>query len=170
MTCDDAFDALTDPLRSEDADLKQHLTGCPRCRQMQDVLQPALALFGSPTEELPFDTGPAGSFVNSESVADAESASRELRRRASQSARRRRRFEGSPWLGTVVAAVLFVSLTGLGLATIALNAARATRNEASVVCLWQKRGTTPTVTGGRAVTSRQVVQSCVACHTVTSID
>ncbi len=45
MNCDEAFDILTDPLRSNDAQLLWHLDMCPRCRQMREVLAPAMELF-----------------------------------------------------------------------------------------------------------------------------
>jgi hypothetical protein len=43
MNCDDAFDALTDPRGRDAAALAAHLARCPRCRQMQQVLEPALS-------------------------------------------------------------------------------------------------------------------------------
>ncbi len=45
MNCDEAFDALTDPAEHDNSALKWHLEFCPRCREMQEVLAPALALF-----------------------------------------------------------------------------------------------------------------------------
>jgi len=46
MKCDTAFEYMTDAdLRNSD-ELEQHLDRCPRCRQMQDTLAPALELFG----------------------------------------------------------------------------------------------------------------------------
>jgi hypothetical protein len=44
MNCDDVFDALTDPALSDSAALDEHLAHCPRCRQMQQVLEPARTL------------------------------------------------------------------------------------------------------------------------------
>jgi cytochrome c553 len=46
MNCDDAFDALTDPRQADAAPLRQHLGVCPRCRALQEVLEPALSLLG----------------------------------------------------------------------------------------------------------------------------
>jgi hypothetical protein len=51
MNCDEAFDCLTDPLHSSRAELEWHLSQCPRCRQMEETLRPALSLF----VELPED-------------------------------------------------------------------------------------------------------------------
>lgn len=45
MNCDQAFDCLTDPQRRETPELLRHLSGCRRCRALQDALEPALDLF-----------------------------------------------------------------------------------------------------------------------------
>jgi cytochrome c553 len=42
MNCDTAFDLLTDPDGSRSLVLARHLDDCPRCRQMQETLAPAL--------------------------------------------------------------------------------------------------------------------------------
>ncbi len=42
MNCDTAFDLMTDAGGCQSAALAQHLGGCPRCRQMQETLAPAL--------------------------------------------------------------------------------------------------------------------------------
>jgi hypothetical protein len=44
MNCDDAFDALTDPVGADTAELAEHLAVCPRCRELKQVLEPALSL------------------------------------------------------------------------------------------------------------------------------
>ncbi|HEX4070294.1 MAG TPA: hypothetical protein VHX68_03975 [Planctomycetaceae bacterium] len=54
MNCDDVFDALTDPALSQSAALDAHLAHCPRCRQLQQVLEPARSLLcGELPAELP---------------------------------------------------------------------------------------------------------------------
>lgn len=45
MNCDQAFDALTSLEASQDEPLARHLDTCPRCRDMADVLSPALEMF-----------------------------------------------------------------------------------------------------------------------------
>jgi len=45
MTCDDAFDMLTDPAGPNDPRLWAHLDRCPRCRAMHETLAPAIGLF-----------------------------------------------------------------------------------------------------------------------------
>ncbi len=42
MNCDSAFDLMTDGDGSRSLALARHLEDCPRCRQMQDTLAPAL--------------------------------------------------------------------------------------------------------------------------------
>jgi hypothetical protein len=44
MNCDEAFDALTDPVGANTAELAEHLFKCPRCRDLKQVLEPALSL------------------------------------------------------------------------------------------------------------------------------
>ncbi len=42
MNCDTAFDLMTDPQTAGSSALARHLETCPRCRQMQETLAPAL--------------------------------------------------------------------------------------------------------------------------------
>ena len=42
MNCDTAFDLMTDAETTRSSALARHLEGCPRCRQMQETLSPAL--------------------------------------------------------------------------------------------------------------------------------
>src|SRR5262245_54873755 len=42
MNCDTAFDLMTDAEGSRSVALARHLDECPRCRQMQATLSPAL--------------------------------------------------------------------------------------------------------------------------------
>lgn len=60
MNCDDVFEALTDPAQynpghPSSAQLAEHLATCPRCRQMQQVLEPARSLLCGdlPVERVP---------------------------------------------------------------------------------------------------------------------
>ncbi|VAX42737.1 hypothetical protein MNBD_PLANCTO02-3315 [hydrothermal vent metagenome] len=46
MNCDEAFEYLTDPKLRDRSELRWHLELCPRCRQMKDILDPALPLLG----------------------------------------------------------------------------------------------------------------------------
>ncbi len=51
MNCDTAFDLMTDAEGAASLALANHLAGCPRCRQMQETLAPAL-VFLSPQEPI----------------------------------------------------------------------------------------------------------------------
>lgn len=50
MNCDQAFDALTDISQRNHRELCRHLDDCARCRDMADLLDPALNLFGDVTD------------------------------------------------------------------------------------------------------------------------
>src|SRR5262249_52019000 len=54
MNCDDAFDALTDPAGADAAQLADHLAVCPRCRELKQVLEPALSMLCG---DLPAESG-----------------------------------------------------------------------------------------------------------------
>lgn len=48
MNCDTAFDLMTDPHGGKSNSLREHLAHCPRCRQMQETLAPALDWLAEP--------------------------------------------------------------------------------------------------------------------------
>lgn len=45
MNCDEAFELITHPTDHQCEELQWHLQLCPRCRQMQETLAPALSSF-----------------------------------------------------------------------------------------------------------------------------
>lgn len=59
MNCDEAFELITHPTDHQCEELQWHLQLCPRCRQMQETLAPALSSFhqlldaSSEVDELP---------------------------------------------------------------------------------------------------------------------
>ena len=58
MNCDTAFDLMTNPEAARSSALARHLEQCPRCRQMQDTLAPALGLLsGSVGNEPSWESG-----------------------------------------------------------------------------------------------------------------
>lgn len=62
MTCDQAFESMTDPVGASHPDLRRHLAHCARCRQMVLTLAPVLAWL-RPLQALceePAECGPAG--------------------------------------------------------------------------------------------------------------
>lgn len=65
MNCDMAFDLMTDAKTAGSSALARHLESCPRCRQMQETLAPALSLLSQdapvdPSPEYPSAAGEAG--------------------------------------------------------------------------------------------------------------
>ena len=51
MNCDTAFDLMTDPETAGSSALARHLESCPRCRQMQQTLAPALDFLSRDRED-----------------------------------------------------------------------------------------------------------------------
>ncbi|HEY2253078.1 MAG TPA: hypothetical protein VGH74_18525, partial [Planctomycetaceae bacterium] len=70
MNCDTAFDLMTDSHGSRSGALAQHFETCPRCRQMQETLAPAL-------EFLTHDESSPGFCVISGERAAADAQSRQ---------------------------------------------------------------------------------------------
>jgi hypothetical protein len=52
MNCDEAFELITHPTDHNCDELQWHLQMCPRCRQMQDTLAPALTSFQKLSDEI----------------------------------------------------------------------------------------------------------------------
>jgi hypothetical protein len=89
MNCDTAFDLIIDADGSRRLALARHLDNCPRCRQMQETLAPALE-FLAPSEDdddgaltsTAFTAGGAGSqpsFVTTEALQIAQQAATRLK-------------------------------------------------------------------------------------------
>jgi len=166
VNCDQAFDLLTDPSHPRRAALQDHLSDCPRCRQMQEVLAPALELFESGAQSMheradSTDRQPA--LLSSETLQLADQAANELitsRSTMSQSrlASRRSffvacsRYAAVFLLGASAALGFAISRSGEGETPIQPQASQ---------CIWKKSSA-----GEREVQvrPRQLVNSCVACH------
>lgn len=171
MNCDDAFDAMTDPTLADNTELDWHLDLCPRCRQMREVLAPALdrlivvadddAIANPPLER--DRSGHDVPFLSAEAVRIAERAAAGSQSRrvaeAKPPARASRRKSGS-W-------VRYAAVALLG-ATISLSAmgAFSSRKAAAPVssdgrCTWIHRAEVDT---SEPDASRTLVLSCAACH------
>jgi hypothetical protein len=172
MNCDDAFDFLTDPSRRDSAALLAHLERCPRCRQMRDVLEPALDLFGGPAPassalneaitaayDSDGDTNRA-SVLSPETLQIAEQAAAQL------SSTRAQRAPAKGWPVVAVCRYAAVFLVGT-LLSLALTADRSDRAPDSASpppasqCTWKNQ---TQENWRQELRARQVVQSCVACH------
>lgn len=162
MNCDEAFDQLTDPKHRDSADLRWHLERCPRCRQMQDVLAPALDLFDAPGEmfmESP-SLPPSGSgFLSAESILLAERTAAELSRSHVAEPPRRKSF--------VMASLKYAAFFFLGAAVVfgITNFSADGKPAISAQptqCLWQQQQQGSN--SERSANSKSVVLSCVECH------
>lgn len=178
MNCDEAFDCLTDPARRDGDELKWHLDLCPRCRQMKDVLSPALDLIAPAQDAEEFGAlshsvdesgldlekaSPRPATLSAESLRLAERTAADLARRSRGPRQLRRRF-GS--ITRFVAIFLLGAVITLS-ATTWSNRRDRDRNAASGPptrndCLWVQHD--QQAKAGPSRTSRQVVLSCVDCH------
>jgi len=185
MNCDEAFDALTDPVSADAAELAKHLLKCPRCRELKQVLEPALSLLCG---ELPAEPAMPGalpsegrgndhagssqrSFLSVEAIGVAEAAAARL---ASQSApsgsRPVVRLPGHRISGRALQGLLCAALGGLAVFCIGLwNAKSDVAPQPSLapglipagVCT---RNAVPQKATQPRENARAVILSCVACH------
>ena len=168
MTCDDAFEALTGPTGFGAADVEAHLRACARCREMSEVLAPALALFAgdAPVEPACFDDRPVaaaaatertgGVLLSTAAVRAADDAARDL---AAHS--RRRRNVALPGVLRIAAVFLLGIATAFGIAGLRSDGNPAvTESQNEGACLWVSTDTR----SADKVDAEHVILSCVACH------
>ncbi len=185
MNCDDAFDALTDPACANTAELAAHLAQCPRCRDLKQVLEPALSLLCGdlPAEpampaRLPNEgrgkdaVAPQKAFLSVEAIGVAEAAAARLTSLSATSGSRppvrasRRRFSRMALQGVLCAAFggLAVFCIGLwaGKADVARQPSLVPAVVPAGVCARNAVPQKATKTPGES--ARAVILSCVACH------
>lgn len=183
MNCDEAFERLTDPNRRQDDQLRRHLETCPRCRQMQETLEPALSLFDAaldPTGEnwTPPAIGPdlpeldiffSDHFPPADAVDLAERSAAELAAHAEAEHRPASRH----WLYRLGYAAAFLLGGGVTFAFFGLSPHRDKRPSGAarpVVfqrCAWQFH---EEADSAPKPDSHDVVLSCVACHLGDALD
>lgn len=161
MNCDQAFERLTDAQSADDAELAQHLRDCPRCRDMQQTLSPAMDWLRRSVDEKstgrshPWRDGRA-CLLTEESVAVAMKVAQRLPRVGHRSALHQA-------LG-----IALVAMFGMMLGVFVISqrqdvppkpTASATFPAAAAMCLWTHRENEP-----RTATATNVVDSCIACH------
>ena len=165
MNCDQAFDALTDNKLRNSNELILHLDSCPRCRDMADMLDPALDLFTDVLEA-------SGEFANStlpENFGNEFSDNAESAPTAEQAPSTRPRTASRPWLQTSqrraasqrdgLRVAAFLMLIAVMMAAM-VNVERGGRNDAVAISLpadCQRSTNTES-------SSDNVVAGCVACH------
>jgi hypothetical protein len=185
MNCDDAFDALTDPALADTAELAEHLLICPRCRELKQVLEPALSLLCG---DLPAEPAiPAAlpnegrgnadavasqkSFLSVEAIGMAEAAAARLASLSMPSSNRPVvRLPGHRISGRALQGVLCAALGGLAVFCIGLWVGKSdvARQPSLVpgaipsgVCT---RNAAPQKATRPRENARAVILSCVACH------
>jgi hypothetical protein len=186
MNCDDAFDALTDPVSANAVELAEHLEKCPRCRELKQVLEPALSLLCGdlPAEPampatLPNEArgkdravAPQKSFLSVDAIGVAEAAAARLASLNAPSDSRpavrlpRHRFGGRALQGVLCAAVGGLAVFCIGLWS---GKSDVTRQPSLVpvvipagVCT--RNAVPQKATKAPGQNARAVILSCVACH------
>lgn len=197
MNCDEAFEALTDPKSQDDSALKWHLDFCPRCREMQQVLAPALALFSgeaewgerSPeqsgavsTHRLPADFGEPSSrsksgaktnrrssppFLTPDAVRVAENTAKSLHSGRGRFTIRWQRF--------IAVGLLSCLVVWGGFYVMSSSSKPDARQQSDPViladqCLWTNRNNEQLTQTADESSSRWVVLSCVSCHLEQSLE
>ena len=185
MNCDDAFDALTDPAWADTAELAEHLVKCPRCRDLKQVLEPALSLLSGDLPAEPAmpaalpnegrgnddDVASQRAFLSVEAIGVAEAAAARL---ASQSAaggsRPVVRLPGNRIGGRAVQGVLCAALGGLAVFCIGLwdgksdVAPQPSLVPSAIPAGVCTRNAVPQKATQPRENARAVILSCVACH------
>lgn len=155
MNCDQAFDVMTSPERSDSRALSHHLDACRRCRQMYETLEPALGLFAA-VEKDRAERLREGSIPGPSAPVELARlmASRWSQARVSPvSERPRRRL----WGGLVAASVAGLLLS-MGLGALSPDSATEPHDSASG-CTWLDRDSVR-----RGGSADAVVVSCARCH------
>ena len=152
MNCDQAFDVMTSSHGACNADLHDHMGRCPRCREMQQTLEPALGMFRA--DALLHSTWESAS-IETEGLEIATRAARRLSTAAPLPNQRALSLWG--YAGAIILGA------GLVWTTFMMNPASLSLPEVhhgKTTCLYQKRSTVSGMTG------QQMTESCLACHAV----
>jgi hypothetical protein len=163
MNCDIAFDLMTSADRRDDPALVRHLEHCPRCRQMQETLSPALDWLSAGADGGWLPEPPAGQgaapLLSSQAVRIAEAAARDLSQRQALSA---------PVTFRRALSIAIVLLFGIALGVAGIEArqpvadrAPAASGQLMAACLWTDAESRDRLS---APSSQSVVASCIACH------
>lgn len=164
MNCETAFEYLTDSVLNNSPELRQHLAECPRCREMEEVLSPALTWM-TETARVE-DSGQSAPFLTAETVAVADRLAAQLAqdketRRDLLPSTSQRPFGGRSWSGWRaggVAALLMLA----GFSGWFLGANWGPENSStSTVCLWTNREWSAAAVDQSA---KAITMSCLACH------
>lgn len=175
MNCDEAFDGLTDPARRNSDELKWHLDLCARCRQMRDVLSPAIDLFDvrepAPPAPAAFGDGESDppdsartAALSPEALQIAERTAADLRALSRRTKARRRERSGR-WVRFVAvfllgAVVMFTATAWPGMNRKSSDS--SPKPDDATACLMPPHNAEDDLRENAG--SRDVVLRCVACH------
>lgn len=161
MTCDDAFDALTSAHRRTSPELAAHLAGCPRCRQMQETLAPALELFDEEPPHEPQRSAVPVLSPEAVQLADATAQTLRARRPATSGNRPRRPLTWLHYCAATVAGAAAIWLAGDALSPMPSGG----MSGSAQACLWTNPDALPERDQQRP---HVVISSCVSCHLAAS--
>jgi len=158
MNCNQAFELMTDPVGAGSPALQRHLERCPRCRNMQQTLAPALDWMLIPAEHSRDEHGSRSEspFLSAQAVMVAEQVARTLPRRRT-----------AGWIDALRRAAVIVTVAVLGILFGAMllepKQPRPSVHPGSALtaCLWDQRELRNKLPDASA---RGVVVSCVMCH------
>ena len=172
MNCDEAFDFLTTPNNRPNKQFEGHLAMCPRCRQMKETLEPALAMFNTNAaaeghaqidfllnEELPQHETFRQDTVSAETVQLAESTAAEFSAQVPPGWPRLRK--AAALVGSQVALIFLGAVIAFGLFHIPEDLQTSSMAVASETCLWQNSNRTDQLPNGDPHT---VASTCLRCH------
>jgi hypothetical protein len=158
MNCDTAFELMTDPGAHTSLELERHLAGCPRCRQMQEMLSPALSWMSEARESAPAASGGAERsppVLTEELIRTARHAAGVLVR---QSDSRWGRFR---WRALAMGRGAAVACAG-GLAIWLVVQGMGQKPAAPAECTRDQASQAPV--GRSEIEIRALIAQCAACH------
>ncbi|WP_166820202.1 hypothetical protein [Thalassoroseus pseudoceratinae] len=175
MNCDEAFDVLTQPDSPRRQELLWHLDMCPRCRELQKVLEPALLMFenhdsaptgGSRESSMPFPMRqtlnshvPRPVNVSEEALDLAEQTANQWKRNRVQRTWRRVGVVALSVCCMVIAVQSWMTRkSSLGTQTQAPTAATLPVDS----CLWVAQDQDVSIPS--TMSNHEIILSCVACH------
>lgn len=172
MNCETAFEYLTDSVLSNSPELRQHLAKCPRCREMEEVLSPALSWIveAAREDDAVRSQQPSSPFLTAETVAVADRLAAQLAqdketRRELLPSTLPRKFAGRSWAGWRAGGVVaMLMLAGFGGWFLGANWGPES-SSTSTVCLWTNREWSAAAVDQSA---KSITMSCLACHLAAS--
>lgn len=166
MNCDRAFDLITSPSDRDDSELKRHLQGCPRCRDLAEMLEPALHMLDDARPGAAYGSESDMGYWSSDCLDDEHNSQPKKSSHRSrydtpeywQAVEAQQRRRGYQEGLKVAAILLLVAVFSAGIAHIGRDTSTPLAQVAAIsteACLRRD-------TDGRQ--SAPVLAACVACH------